>query len=213
MTLADRKDPEKEVYDLNGDAADEAAPETAAAPAPVATPDAAALTEQVAKLQAEKEELRQTLIRRQADFENYRKRIERERHEEGRRTIARVIEGLLPVLDAFERALAAHEDPAYAEYRKGFELIYRQLWEALERQGLKRVEAAGKRFDPHYHQAVERVETREHEDGAIIELLQAGYVFRDKVLRPAMVRVAIHPPEKAPRKPTENSSGAPKLVN
>jgi molecular chaperone GrpE len=159
--------------------------------------DAAALADQLAAAQAEKEELRHTLVRRQADFENYRKRIERERLEEAQRSVARLIEALLPVLDAFERALAAHDDPAYEDYRKGFELIYRQLWDAFERQGLNRIEAEGKTFDPHLHHAVERVESEDHEDGAVVEVLQPGYRLRDKVLRPATVRVAVHPAEPA----------------
>lgn len=210
--MSSRKDREKESLGPDGENAaestppssPEAAPESSAAPAPEPA-DAAALAEQFAALRAEKEELRQTLIRRQADFENYRKRLERERHEAGHRAVARVIESLLPVLDAFERALAAHDDPAYAEYRKGFELIYRQLWEALARQGLERIDAEGKRFDPHIHQAIERVESEEHADGAVLEVLQPGYRLRDRVLRPATVRVAVHPSEKA--------SEAPETVN
>lgn len=153
----------------------------------------AANDERIAKLEAEKEDLRSTLLRRQADFDNYRKRIERERHEESRRVKAHLIEHLLPVLDTFERALAAHDDPAYADYRKGFELIYRQLWDALAKQGLERIEVAGKAFDPHMHQAIERVETHEFADGSVIEVLQPGYVFHGRVLRPATVRVAAAP--------------------
>jgi molecular chaperone GrpE len=152
-----------------------------------------AIDESIAKLEAEKEDLRKTLIHRQADFENFRKRVERERHEESRRATGHSIQLLLPVLDTFERALAAHDDPAYAEYRKGFELIYKQLWEALAKQGLQRIEAHGKNFDPHVHQAIERVETDEHEDGTVTEVLQPGYIFHGRVLRPAMVRVAAAP--------------------
>lgn len=103
-----------------------------------------AQAEDLAKLQAEKDALAETLVRRQADFENYRKRIERERAEEGRRAQSRLIEDLLPVLDGFERALSAHDDPAYEEYRKGLEIIYKQLWDTLARHGLERIEAAGK---------------------------------------------------------------------
>ena len=210
--MSSRKDREKESLGPDGEnpaestppSSTESSPESSAAPAPEPT-DAAALAVQLAALRAEKEDLRQTLIRRQADFENYRKRLERERHEAGHRAVARVIESLLPVLDAFERALAAHDDPAYAEYRKGFELIYRQLWEALARQGLERIDAEGKRFDPHIHQAIERVESEEHADGAVLEVLQPGYRLRDRVLRPATVRVAVHPSEKA--------SEAPETVN
>jgi molecular chaperone GrpE len=149
--------------------------------------------ERIAKLEAEKEDLRKTLIHRQADFENFRKRVERERHEESRRATGVSIQHLLPVLDTFERALGAHDDPAYAEYRKGVELIYKQLWETLAKQGLERIEAQGKPFDPHVHQAIERVETTEHEDGTVIDVLQPGYIFHGRVLRPATVRVAAAP--------------------
>ena len=152
-----------------------------------------ATDERIAKLETEKEDLRKTLIHRQADFENFRKRVERERHEESRRATGVSIQHLLPVLDTFERALAAHDDPAYAEYRKGVELIYKQLWEALAKQGLERIEAQGKTFDPHVHQAIERVETTEHEDGTVIDVLEPGYIFHGRVLRPATVRVAAAP--------------------
>jgi molecular chaperone GrpE len=131
-------------------------------------------------------------VRRQADFENYRKRVEKERQQEHHRGIEGLIESLLPVLDAFERALAVEHDPGYAEYRKGFELIYRQLWEALAKRGLERIESTGKEFNPHFHHAIERVETTEHADGIVIGELQPGYVFHGRVLRPAMVRVASH---------------------
>ncbi len=197
--MSDHKHPHKDDAKVEVESAAESSPKSSAKSqesAPQGTVDAAALAEQLASLQAEKDELWQTLIRRQADFENYRKRIERERREEDQRAVARVVEGMLPVLDAFERALAAHDDPAYEEYRKGFELIYRQLWDALSRQGLERIEAEGKAFDPHVHHAIERVESQEHVDGTVLEVLQHGYAFRGKVLRPATVRVAIHPGEK-----------------
>lgn len=158
-------------------------------------PEPAAADERVSRLQAEREELMQTLVRRQADFENYRKRVERERSEDYRRGIGRLIEELLPVLDAFERALKAHDDPAYEEYRRGLELIYRQLWDILAREGLERIVAAGKQFNPHYHQAIERVETEDYEDGSIVEVLQDGFLFHGRVLRPSAVRVAVHPGE------------------
>jgi molecular chaperone GrpE len=147
---------------------------------------------ELAKLRAEKEELMRTLVRRQADFENYRKRIDRERREEHDRAVAAFAEPLLAVLDSFERALAAHRDPAYEEYRKGFELLYRQLLDLLARHRITRMEVLGKPFDPHLHHAVERAETDEVPDGVILEELQAGYSFRDRVLRPAMVKVAVH---------------------
>ena len=136
------------------------------------------MAEAMARLQSEKDELTQTMVRRQADFENYRKRL---------------LEDLIPVLDAFDRALRAHDNPAYVEYRKGLELIYRQLWEAAARHGLERIAAADKAFDPQFHQAIERVETAEHPEGTIVEVLQDGYLFHGRVLRPSIVRVAVPP--------------------
>jgi len=152
--------------------------------------------EEVAKLLAEKRELTDTLVRRQADFENYRKRVEKERHHDRHRGVEAVIEHILPVLDAFDRALAESNDVAYQEYRKGFELIRRQLWETLAKQGLVRIDAMGQEFNPHFHHAIERVETSEHADGIVIGELQPGYTFHDRVLRPAMVRVATTPESK-----------------
>jgi molecular chaperone GrpE len=140
------------------------------------------------------------MVRRQADFENIRKRLERERHEEGKRGVHRLIEDTLPVLDGFERALAAHKDPAYEEYRKGFELIYKQLWEVLSRHGVERIDAEGKQFDPNFHQAIERVETHDHADGAVVDVLQQGYMFHGRVLRPATVRVAAAPSEESKKR-------------
>lgn len=172
--------------------------ETPVPTAPAAAESAAAtgdanLAEQVQKLQAEKQELTNTLIRRQADFENYRKRVEKERQQDRHRGVEHLVEKLLPVLDAFDRALAAEDDPAYVEYRKGFELTRRQLWEALAKAGLERIETAGKKFDPNLHHAIENVETTEQADGSIVDELQSGYTFHGRVLRPAMVRVAAHP--------------------
>ena len=141
------------------------------------------------QLLAEKKELMETLLRRQADFENYRKRVEKEKHHERHRGVSSLIEHLLPVLDAFDRALA-FEDASSADYRKGFELIRRQLWDVLAKQGLVRIESVGKQFDPNFHHAIERVETPEHEEGTVIGEMQPGYMFHDRVLRPAMVRVA-----------------------
>jgi molecular chaperone GrpE len=155
--------------------------------------DPPTVPEQVARLQNEKEDLIRTMVSRQADFENYKKRIERDRQEESRRGVARLLEDMIPVLDGFTRALRAHDDPAYEEYRKGLELIFRQLWDTLSRHGLERIDAAGKAFDPHFHQAIERVETREHPDGSVLEVLQDGYLFHGRVLRPSIVRVAVDP--------------------
>lgn len=163
-------------------------------------PDAKAVSEdaaredaEVKKLAADLEELRQTLVRHQADFANYRKRAEKENTEAGRRATARVIEALIPVIDGFEHALAAHHEAEYENYRKGFELIYKQLLNNLARLGVERIEPLGKSFDPHLHQAMDRVETTDQADGTILEVYQPGYVYHGRVLRPAMVRVAVHP--------------------
>jgi molecular chaperone GrpE len=195
------------------DREEESVPPRAASAAATAPPDAEpsrapaaepSLAEQVQKLLAEKEELLDTLKRRQADYENYRKRVEKERHQDRHRGVEALVEHLLPVLDAFGRALAAHDEPAYAEYRKGFELIYRQLSDLLAKQGLVRIESAGKEFNPHFHHAIERVVTSEHPDGTVIAELQPGYIFHNRVLRPAMVRVAAHPASAGKK---ENSVG------
>jgi molecular chaperone GrpE len=155
--------------------------------------DSAKADAELSKLSSDLDDLRQTLLRRQADFDNYRKRIERERSEDSKRSTARVIEGLIPVIDSFENALAAHREAEYETYRKGFELIYKQLLDNLTRLGAERVDPVGKTFDPHLHQAVDRAETTDHADGTILQVFQPGYVFHGRVLRPAMVRVAVHP--------------------
>ena len=161
---------------------------------PAAAADSApSLDTETAKLAADLDELRQTLLRRQADFDNYRKRIEKERADDARRATARLVEGLIPVIDGFEHALAAHREKEYENYRKGFELIYKQLLDNVAKLGVERVDPTGKQFDPHSHQAMDRTETSEHEDGTIVHTFQPGYVFHGRVLRPAMVRVAVNP--------------------
>ncbi len=155
---------------------------------------AKSLEDQIRKLTAERDEFRDTLLRRQADYENYRKRVEKERVHERHRGVEHLVEILLPVLDAFDTALAsATKDPAAADYAKGFELIRKQLWDALSKQGLARIESVGKEFNPHFHHAIQRVETTEQADGTVVGELQPGYTFHERVLRPAMVRVAAEP--------------------
>jgi molecular chaperone GrpE len=162
----------------------------ATAAAAAASASESVQSEQVQKLTAEKQDLTNTLVRLQADFDNYRKRIEKERGQERHRGIELVVENLLPVLDGFDRALVADDDPGYAEYRKGFELIRRQLWDALAKQGVQRIESVGKEFDPNVHHAIEQLASSEHAEGTVIEELQPGYSFHGRVLRPAMVRVS-----------------------
>lgn len=154
--------------------------------------DSAMADAEVAKLAADLQDLRQTLLRRQADFDNYRKRIDKERAEDSKRHTARVVEALIPIIDGFEHALAAHREAEYENYRKGFELIYKQLRDNLAKLGVERIEPLGQPFDPHSHQAMDRTETGEAEDGTILQVYQPGYIFHGRVLRPAMVRVAVH---------------------
>jgi molecular chaperone GrpE len=155
----------------------------------------ASLAAELEKLKAEKDELMQTMIRRQADFENFRKRTERDRFEESRRGVERLITDLIPVLDGFDRALETHAEAGFEEYRKGVTLIRKQLWDTLARHGVQRIEAADQMFDPNLHQAIERVESDELPDGKIVGVFQDGYQFHGRILRPAIVRVAVHPGE------------------
>lgn len=148
------------------------------------------LGEELHKLLVEKQELTNTLVRRQADFENYRKRVEKERQQERHRGIEHLIEQILPVLDAFDRALVGNDSDANAEYRKGFEMIRGQLWSALKKQGLERVESIGMPFDPNLHHAIESVADTAQPEGVVVGELQPGYTFHGRILRPAMVRVS-----------------------
>jgi molecular chaperone GrpE len=199
-TLSHSRDPEKPIEETENDP--KARPEAAGAEGEASSRAEPCADEhglrheadKLARLEAEREEMRQLLIHRQADFENFRKRVERERREDRDRVVMHLAETLLPVLDNFERALSVHRDPAYEEYHRGFEMIYRQLTDLLAENGIRRMESpVGRPFDPHLHHAFDRAETSEHPEGTIIEELQSGYRFRDRVLRPAQVRVAVRP--------------------
>ena len=103
------------------------------------------------------------------------------------------MEALIPIVDGFEHALAAHREAAYENYRKGFELIYKQMLDNLAKLGVERIEPTGQPFDPHQHQAMDRTESKDAPDGTVLQVFQPGYLFHGRVLRPAMVRVAVHP--------------------
>lgn len=166
------------------------------------------VSDEIEKLVAEKADLKNTLLRLQADFDNYRKRIDRERHHDRHRGAEALVENLLPVLDGFDRAISAHRDAAHDESRKGFELIRKQMLDVLSKQGLQKIETEGKPFDPNFHHAIERVETSDQPDDTVLEELQSGYVFHGKVLRPAMVRVAANPQgHSTASNPTSTSRG------
>ena len=144
----------------------------------------------IQKLQVEKQELMSTLVRRQADFDNFRKRVEKEKAQDRQRGIEVMIEQMLPVLDAFDRALAGPVTGGNADYRKGFELIRAQMWAGLAKQGVERIDTTGKEFDPNLHHAIERVENSDEAEGMVVGEMQPGYMFQGRVLRPAMVRVS-----------------------
>src|SRR5579863_572440 len=150
--LSSHKHPENE-----DQSPDDSPKEQGGAASPESAPAAEGpFAEQLLKLQAENKDLLNTLVRRQADFENYRKRVEKERQTDRHRGVEHLIEKILPVLDALEKALSTDGAGEIAEFRKGFELIYRQLWDVLSKQGLKRIESAGKAFDPHFHHAIQQ---------------------------------------------------------
>jgi len=152
----------------------------------------AATTAERDQLQTEVADLQDRLLRKQAEFENFRRRTDRDRSDFLQYAGMEVVRDIVPVLDDFERALKI--ESADAEYRKGVELIYQRLLDTLKKMGLEPVEAQpAQAFDPNLHQAVVRVETDEAPDNSVLDELQRGYNFRGKLLRPAMVRVAVKP--------------------
>ena len=140
-------------------------------------------------LKAERDELKELLLRRQAEFDNFRKRNEKERSEHVQYAGMEIVREILPILDDFDRARKV--EGGSPEYTKGVEMIYSRMVETLKKQGLEPIETAGQRFDPHLHQAVERVETKDSPDGTILSEFQRGYNFKSKLLRPSMVKVAV----------------------
>ena len=152
-----------------------------------ASPDIA--SEEMEKLRAERDDLKDLLLRRQAEFDNFRKRSERDRSDYLQYAAADMVKDLLPVLDDFERALKV-ETPS-SDYAKGVEMIYNRMFDTFKKLGLEPIEATGKPFDPHLHQAIERVETTDAADNTVLGEFQRGYNFKGRLLRPAMVRVAV----------------------
>lgn len=142
------------------------------------------------RISREKAELQDLLQRRQAEFENFRRRNERERGELLEFASMDTVKALLPVLDDFERALKV--ESADAEYSRGMELIYQRFYEALKKLGLEPISGEVPLFNPHIHHAVEMVDTKDHPDQTILEEYQRGYYFKGRLLRPAMVKVAVN---------------------
>ncbi|MBM3746540.1 MAG: nucleotide exchange factor GrpE [Acidobacteria bacterium] len=168
---------------------EDAAPQEQAAADPAAR--LAALAAERDQLEADKIELNDRLLRRAAEFENFRRRVERERAELLEFAASAVAGELLPVLDDFERALKV--ESADKEYARGMELIYQRLLEVLKRSGLEPLVCENQKFDPHLHHAVEMAPSEEVEDQTILEERRRGYKFRGRLLRPALVKVAVRP--------------------
>lgn len=155
-------------------------------------PDAPAVeTAGLAELQRQRDEYYDLLLRKTAEFDNYRKRTERERQSLSEAASANLIEELLPLVDDLERALKAEAaTPSAKAYGRGVELIHRHLVELLRKRGVRPIEALGADFDPHFHQAVAHEAAAGRREGEVIEEFSRGYLLGDRLLRPAMVKVA-----------------------
>jgi molecular chaperone GrpE len=154
----------------------------------------ASITGERDQLAAEKADLQDRFLRLQAEFQNARRRAEKDRAEFVEYASTEAVRTLLPILDDFERALKT--ESVDKEFGKGMGLIYQRLFESLKKLGLEPIESAGKAFDPHVHHAVEMVESEELPDHTVIDEYQRGYNFKGRLLRPAMVRVAVEPASK-----------------
>ncbi len=159
---------------------------------------AALLQEELEKSKAEAKDWHDRFLRKAAEFENYRKRMEKERLESIHLAKNSVLLEFLPIMDACERALeslnaAQAEHQGLEQYREGVQLLYKQMRDVLNRLGVAPIEAAGKPFDPHVHEALTFEETDEFAEHTVIKELRRGYVYKDRLLRPAQVRVATRP--------------------
>jgi molecular chaperone GrpE len=160
-----------------------------AAPGSVgAKPAEAGAASETEKLKLERDALLDRLARLQAEFDNARKRAAREQQDFREFAAADVIKTFLPVLDSFERALKT--GGGSSEFRNGVELIYRQFLDALQKIGVQPISSVGQAFDPRVHEAIEMVDTTDVPDHHVLEELQCGYKYKERLLRPAMVRVA-----------------------
>ena len=188
------KEMQREIDEATSEETEETAEEEAAAAADAETSDDAEaapaddLAKQVEELQASLAEKDNKLQRLQADFENFRRRTNKERVEIGDVVTQELLKSLLPIVDNFDRAMATEQQDG-AAFQKGVEMIYTQLGETLKNAGLEKIETEGKKFDPNFHQAVMRVENPDLEDDTIAQELQKGYIVKGKVIRPSMVQV------------------------
>ncbi len=171
------------------------APEVAEEKAPKKKAEGKKTKSETAKLQAELEkataelaENKDLLLRTAAEFDNFKRRTEKEKQDIASFVKAEVVKALLPVADNIERA--GQSDPQSAEYTKGLEMIIKQLTDGLDRLGLKKIEAEGAQFDPNFHEAVMHVDDDSVGENTVVQVLQTGYMIGDTVIRPAMVKVA-----------------------
>ena len=160
----------------------------AAGGAPGGDPDAA-----LQMLQRERDALQDQLLRLAAEFKNSRARMDRERRELSDRATSDIVMELLPIIDNFERALQAPSGAGADAFRTGIELIHRQMFDLLGKRGVTPIDALGADFDPNIHQAVIHEASDEHREGEVMQELQRGYRIGDRLLRPAMVKVAKRP--------------------
>jgi molecular chaperone GrpE len=149
------------------------------------------LQAKLAEAEQKAEENYQKYLRAQADFDNFRKRSRKEKEDQAKYASLGLVEQLLPALDNFERAIAASKGTQDAEsLAKGVDMVLRQLEQALTSEGVEAITTVGEVFDPTFHQAVMQVESEEYESGTVVEELQKGYKLKDRVIRPAMVKVS-----------------------
>ncbi len=144
----------------------------------------------LAELRRDKDALQDRLLRTAAEFDNYRKRTERDRRDQADSAAAAAIEDLLPIVDNLERALQAPVGTDAEGYRKGVELVHQQMMELLRRRGVKPIQAGGADFDPRFHEAVTHETSADHREGEVMEELRRGYTLGERLLRPSMVKVA-----------------------
>jgi molecular chaperone GrpE len=168
--------------------------------------------DEVARLNGALEEVRDLARRKQAEFENYRKRVERERKDFIDHATSGLATEILPVLDNLERALGAPDSGEESRLREGIDITHRQFLDILVKAGLREVEALGRDFDPHIHEAVGRIETNEHRDGEVLEVYQKGYFFKGRLIRPALVGVVQRPPEPDDTEKSDDSSDEDKKL-
>ena len=144
----------------------------------------------VAALTRERDDFYDRLLRKTAEFDNYRKRIERERRDQSDQAVIDLLQELLLVVDDFDLALRVEAGEGASSYKKGVELIHGKLQDLLRKHGVREIEALGADFDPHLHQAVVHEVSPEHREGEVIDEFRRGYTIGDRLLRPAMVKVA-----------------------